>query len=66
MAYGVDFTRGYDYAKKIYREADSDFKRNKALSRIYREANSNPERKFPFDKGMLSYYWQIKKGELTR
>jgi hypothetical protein len=65
MAYGVDFTRGYDYAKKVYREAESDFQRKKALSRIHREATFN-ENRAPFDKGMLSYYWRIKKGEITR
>lgn len=55
MAYGHDFSAGYSYAKRIYKEAKTSFEQKKVLSRIFSEYNSTPKH-FPFNKGMKSFY----------
>lgn len=62
MAYGHDFSAGYAYAKRIYKEANTSFEKKKVLSRIFSELNSSPAH-FPFNKGMKAYYQEIIEGK---
>ena len=58
MAHSQEFSAGYNYAKRIYEEADTSFKKKKALSRIYNESYCTSGI-FPFNKGMKAYYRKV-------